>query len=255
MATTRFFFIDPEQMKHSEPAIAGSDVRHIRKVLRLQSGDRIGLFDGRGGEFEAKIRGLFSDRVTVEILETKPVYETEGAEIGVAQAFLKDRKMDGLIRQLTELGISEWIPFVSERSVSRPEENRLEHRIERWQKITREAVKQCRRSTIPRIHGAMDWDGLFDEARKWDLKYLFWEQAETPFTEPNGAEGDGPGFKRVLLVLGPEGGFSETEAIRAGEKGFKLVSLGPRILRAESATVAAGTLAQYLYGDLRRGNR
>lgn len=249
----RLFFIEPGQLEHERPAIVGSDVRHIRKVLRLQPGDRIGLFDGRGGEFEARISSVSSDRVTVKILETRPVRKALGAEIGIAQAFLKDKKMDGLIRQLTELGMSEWIPFISERSVARPEANRLAHRVERWQKIARESVKQCRRSTIPRVHGAMDWNGLFDEALKWDLKYLFWEQAEKPLSLPNAAVSDGTGFRRVLLVLGPEGGFSEAEAIRAEEKGFLPVSLGPRMLRAETATVAATTLAQYLYGDLRSG--
>lgn len=250
----RYFLVDPEAIETGTPSITGSDVRHIRKVLRLGPGDRIGLLDGRGKAYEAQIKGVYVDRVAVEIIAVRSAAQDQGVEIGVAQALLKDKKMDGLIRQLTELGITDWFPFVSERSIPRPASDRSQHRVNRWQKIVRESVKQCRRPTVPRVHEPTTWEELLAATRAWDLKLLFWEAAEaSPPAPPIGRASHA--VRRLLLVLGPEGGFSKAEVEQAKADGFATATLGPRILRAETAAVAACTLAQFLYGDLRNPSR
>ncbi len=246
----RFFFIDAEELQSPKPAIYGGDVQHIRNVLRLGPGDRIGLLDGDGMAYDARIRSLSPRKVTVTILGVSRHPVPPEGTIGIAQALLKDKKMDGLVRQLTELGITDWLPFISERSVSRPDAARWHRRIERWRSIAREAVKQCRRPTVPRIHDPMDWDALLSASNDWDRIFLFWEEARQPFERPDIVAGNRDAPHRVLLVLGPEGGFSEAEAGRAQDCGFVPVSLGPRIMRAETATIAACTLAQYFFGDL-----
>ncbi|MFZ7126286.1 MAG: RsmE family RNA methyltransferase [Desulfobacterales bacterium] len=247
----RHFLIDPDQLDRARPSIIGPDVRHIRKVLRMKPGDPIRLSDGRGRIFDGRISGLSPQKVWVEILrEEKPAESPAGPFIGVAQALLKDKKMDGLVRQLTELGVVSWIPFVSDRSVPRPDEGRMEHRIERWRKIAREAVKQCRRPAPPLIREVLDWEGLFTEAANWDVRILFWERSSTLLDSRSDPAGQKAPRLRILLILGPEGGFSDAEADRANRRGWMSASLGPRILRAETAAVSACALAQYLFGDM-----
>ncbi|MGD8252394.1 MAG: RsmE family RNA methyltransferase [Desulfobacterales bacterium] len=249
----RLFFIDAEELQRREPAIYGGDVQHIRNVLRLGPGDRIGLLDGDGMAYDARIRSLSPQKVTVTILNAFRHPNPPEGSIGIAQALLKDKKMDGLIRQLTELGITDWLPFISERSVSRPDAYRWQRRIERWRSISREAVKQCRRPTVPRIYDPMDWDALLAASGDWDHKFLFWERARHPFDRLNIVADNRNHRHRVLLVMGPEGGFSEKEAVRAEDWGFVPLSLGPRILRAETATISACTLAQYFLGGFQTG--
>jgi 16S rRNA (uracil1498-N3)-methyltransferase len=167
----------------------------------------------------------------------------------VAQALLKDQKMDFLLRQLTELGITRWLPFISERSVPQPDERRQASRAARWARIAREAVKQCRRGRIPELSPVGRFDDVLREAAHFDTRILFWEGACHAL--PMLADSDPGGPRRILVIVGPEGGFSDEEAVSAEQAGVRLATLGPRILRAETATIAACTLAQHLYGDLR----
>lgn len=247
----RRFKIDARVISQNSAVIKGSDANHIVNVLRLKAGGRVVLFDGAGWEYAAVIAEVLHGEVRLSIEESRRCQVESPLQVTVAQGFLKDKKMDTLIRQLTELGISRWIPYFGARSVPRPDTKRLANRIARWQKIADEALKQCRRAQSPRIETAADFKAMLPLADASALKLIFWEAEEAAFPEKDrvaGAE-----HRRAFIVLGPEGGLTAEEIDQARKAGFQVVSLGPRILRAETATIAAGTLVQYLFGDLGQG--
>ncbi|MBL0714414.1 MAG: 16S rRNA (uracil(1498)-N(3))-methyltransferase [Desulfosarcina sp.] len=244
----RSFFVESDEIGKSLAAISGVEARHIRKVLRLKPGTPVRVTDGQGQVGEARIHSIERHHVLVEILQRFTSAPTTPREMVVAQAFLKDRKMDGLIRALTELGLTIWMPFVSTRSVAQPDQRRLSARRERWARIAREALKQCGRRRLPKIHIVGGLSNIVSAAEDFDHKIMFWEEAgELPVKPQSGSRASEGG--NVMLVVGPEGGFTPEEAETARQAGFQLASLGPRILRAETATLAAVTLAQYLFGD------
>jgi len=245
----RYFFADKTVTPGAKMTLKGSDVRHIKKVLRLQPGDGIGLFDGLGAAYTARIQNFVPDGIVVEVLSSAPAMTDSPVEIIIAQAFLKDKKMDGLARQLTELGAAKWIPFFAERSVPAPDRRRLAGRLERWQKISREAIKQCKRGRLMVIEPVGTLQDVLLQARRCDVKILFWENQPQSLnrlaTVPQGAAPEG-----IFAILGPEGGFSPAEVEAAVAEGFLTAGLGPRILRAETAAIAAAALLQFLFGDL-----
>ncbi len=245
----RHFFIDPSPALNSLVTIRKSDAHHIKNVLRLKPGDRIKLFDGAGFEYEAVIRIMSAAKVDVEILSRDRAPLRSGAQIMVAQAFLKEKKMDDLVRKLCELGVAKWIPFFSQRSIPRPDASRLAGRRRRWQRIAAEALKQCRRVDLPEIAEALSFEAVLDFSKVCDLNIVFWENESSPLNSGMGSNGKHP-IRKILLMLGPEGGFTQHEIQMAENNGFVLAGLGPRILRAETATLAAVTLAQYIYGDM-----
>ena len=243
----RRFFV-PEDMVHADcPEIIGSEAGHICRVLRLSVGDEVELFDGTGSGYRAQIASATPDRVRFTIVESYPLTTESPTRITLAQGFLKESKMDDLIRPLTELGVHCWRPFYAARSVSRPKAKGLEKRLDRWRKKALEAVKQCRRGRLPRIEPA---DSLMDALKGsdgFDLKILFWEGEPLVVKLP---EQTPPSPRSLLAVVGPEGGFSADEVQMAREHGFLICGMGPRILRAETAALAACTILQYRFGDM-----
>jgi 16S rRNA (uracil1498-N3)-methyltransferase len=250
----RSFFVDPDEFLKAEATISGADARHIRKVLRLKPGARVRITDGQGQLADARIKAVECDRIRIEILTVFNGRSTGLQEMVVAQAMLKDRKMDGVIRALTELGMTTWMPFVSTRSVVQPNQRRFLARQARWARIAREAVKQCGRRRQPRIQITAGLADILLAAHGFDHKIMFWEEAAAlprkPHEDKVPEDQDG-----VMLIIGPEGGFTAEEAEAARNAGFQLCSLGPRILRAETAALAAVTVAQYLFGDWQRPTR
>lgn len=245
----RYFFIEQSELTCQSPAVRGSDAGHIKNVLRLKPGDIIRLFDGTGIDYEAKIVNLSPGSIEVSVIRSFPSTAESPIQITVAQALLKDRKMDALIRQLTELGITSWIPFTAKRSVPRPDQKRLFKRAERWKKIAKEALKQCKRGRITEISRTISFEDALNLGKVSDLKIVFWEKESKPIDKTFlSTHATHP--KNIFIMLGPEGGFTSKEIEMARERGFTTAALGPRILRAETATIAACTLMQYLFGDI-----
>ncbi len=245
----RYFFIKQSDLAGSKAIVKGSDAHHIKNVLRLKPGDKIGLFDGTGLNYETKIVTLLPKSVEVSVIRSFPSATESIVDITVAQALLKDRKMDLLVRQLTELGITRWIPFIAKRSVPRPDKKRLFIRTERWKKIAKEAVKQCKRSCPLIIGATVSFEEVLNLGKDSDLKIVFWEEESIPVSNEFLVSNVKPAEK-IFILLGPEGGFTLKEVENAKANGFITAALGPRILRAETATVAACTLLQYLFGDM-----
>ncbi len=245
----RHFYIEPAALKKPVIAIEGSEARHIKNVLRLKPGDGIRLFDGQGFEYEADIQRLPANRVEIRITREFPATSESPVQIAVAQALLKEKKMDRLLRHLCELGITQWVPFISERSVPRPDAGRSAAREGRWKKIVKESCKQCQRARLPKIEKMMSFEKVLQYGKSCDLKIVFFEHKSAPLhslISPSLR----PVPQKTLLILGPEGGFSDREIERAEADGYVVAGLGPRILRAETAAIAACTLIQYLFGDM-----
>jgi len=245
----RYFFINPTNLTDSKAVVKGSDAHHIKNVLRLKPGDKIGLFDGTGLNYETRIVTLLPKSVEVSVIRRFSSTAESSVQITVAQALLKDRKMDLLVRQLTELGITRWIPFIAKRSVPRPDKKRLFTRTERWNKIAQEALKQCKRCRSPEIDATVSFEEVLNLGKDNDLKIVFWEEELKPVNKELPVS-NLKTLEKIFILLGPEGGFTLKEVESAKKSGFITASLGPRILRAETATIAACTLAQYLFGDM-----
>ncbi|MCJ8502586.1 16S rRNA (uracil(1498)-N(3))-methyltransferase [Desulfatitalea alkaliphila] len=241
------FYIPPDQATRSEPVIEGTDARHIQTVLRLKPGDPIVVFDGQGTEYAARIVALDRRQVRIALSEQRTVDTESPLKIALAQSYLKDKKMDLLVRQVVELGVNHFIPFMARRSVPQPDAERTANRRRRWQKIALEAVKQCRRQRPMEVAPVHTFEETLALARPYALKLFFWEvQGDHLFSDPQRR----PRPDSVFIMIGPEGGFEAGEYEAARAHGFEAVQMGPRILRVETAAIAACTLVQYLFGDM-----
>ena len=245
----RYFFIEPAALLKPTVVIEGSEVRHMRSVLRLRPGDAIRLFDGEGFEYEAMIRRFVADRVELKIIQKFPGTKESPVQIAVAQALLKEKKMDRLLRHLCELGLTHWIPFTSERSIPKPGATRMPARVERWKKIIKESAKQCRRARLPEINRTLALEEVLDYGQAWDLMVVFYENEPASLNSIM-SQAAPPPPRKILMIMGPEGGFSDQELTKVRTAGCLVAGLGPRILRAETATIAAITLVQSLFGDM-----
>ena len=243
----RFFWQDKAGIGETG-TIAGTDARHIRTVLRMKPGDALVVLDGTGNDFEAEITSISPDEVRVSPVKRIQHNTDSPVKITLAQAMLKGKKMDMLARQITELGITRWVPFFSGRSIPVPPKNKLPARLERWRSIVMESLKQCQRSRLTEVDDIVSFDQVLELGSMDDVKLIFWEEETRTLHEvldpvPANCE-------KIFTVLGPEGGFSEAEIEKAASLGFQSVSLGPRVLKAETATISVCTLMQYLFGDM-----
>ena len=230
----------------SKATLHGQDAKHLSKVLRLKKGDRIEITNGEGKDFTAIITFISPANIGLDIIDEYDSLTESPIDITLCSGMLKDKKMDLVIKHLTQLGIREWIPFFCERSVPTPDIKRMENRKNRWKTIAKESLKQCRRSRLPQISNPLSFEKLLVHSASYDLKIAFWEKATQRLNTLKRASSN----KKVLVLIGPEGGFSKTEMIMAKGKGFLSYSLGPRILRAETASISSCTLVQHLLGDM-----
>ncbi len=244
----RRFFLDTEKILSERPTLTGPDVKHIQKVLRLKSGDEIFLFDGKGSEYRARITAGTPKAITLSVLERIPSISEPSVQITIAQALLKARKMDHIVRQMTELGIYALIPLMAERSVPRPHPKQWTEKEQRWKSIARESLKQCGRSQIPHLGPLSSLKEIVGKSQAYDLSIIFHQ--DNPGLKPQSCPGDARDVRNVLALIGPEGGFTHEEVRLATEYGFVRASLGPRILKADTAAVAACAVLQYAFGDL-----
>jgi 16S rRNA (uracil1498-N3)-methyltransferase len=244
----RRFFIKQSDIFGPTVVIGGSQARHMQAVLRMKAGDRIILIDETGMQYEARIDCFRSKLAEISLLQGPTPTEPSLGEIIIAQAFLKSRKMDQLVRQLSELGASTFIPFFCRRSVPTPNGRRMRARTGRWQRIAGEALKQCRRTLPLIINPAVSFEDALALCAECDLKLVFWEESARPLAEIHMLEADGK-VENIVIMIGPEGGFTATEIQLAESSGFISASLGPRILRSETAALSACTLVQFLFGD------
>jgi len=243
--SSRRFFIRPEEIEHGFVRLTGDEAHHLRSVLRLAAGEEITLFDGTGNRFLARIDTISKTLVSATVISQgrSPLPKVR-VELG--QALLKGQKMELILQKITELGIDAIRPFFAEHGLQKIQ---TDSKIERWERIVLEACKQCDRAMPPRIHLPRKISELHNEIPPYDLKLFFWEQ-ESRQTLDEVLAGQEGKISSALFLVGPEGGFSAAEAAEAQAKGFLPVSLGSRILRAETATIAASAILQFMLGNL-----
>lgn len=244
----RRVYLDAQRIDAQDTVVEGADANHLRRVLRLAPGDSVVVFDGAGREFDARIDRFEDGRVWLRLAGRRTVSSESPLAITLVQGYLKEGKMDDLVRQATELGVTRFVPFFASRSIPRPSTDKLAARMARWERIARESLKQCRRSRVPHMAPALGVDGVADLAAHADLKMVFWEEGGMAPADIADSLSHPP--TEAVIVLGPEGGLARSEVDRFRHAGFFPASLGPRILRAETAAVAACTLVQYLFGDM-----
>jgi 16S rRNA (uracil1498-N3)-methyltransferase len=241
------FFLPQKNIAGRRATIAGPELDHLRKVLRLRAGDPIVFFDDAGWEYEAVIRSLSARSAEVEILRSFQAQTESPLQLTLAVGLTKGEKMDFVVEKATELGVGAIVPFVSAFTVPKLDQRKVEQRRERWQKIALAAAKQCGRTRLPEIFPLSGYKDLVLRTTS-SLNLLFWEkEAQQTLRQVHETA---PDARSILLVIGPEGSLSEQEAGWAQEHGFKAVRLGQRVLRAETAAVAATSLVQFLWGDL-----
>jgi 16S rRNA (uracil1498-N3)-methyltransferase len=241
------FYVPQPWIENGMLKVEGDEVKHIRKVLRLKTGDGIVVFDGLGKELEGTIveEGLSS--VVIRIQNIFSSERDSPLEVTLAQSLLKGEKMDYLIQKATELGVKEIIPFLSSRSVPFLEKSRRPKRHHRWEKIAVEASKQCGRGVVPKIESLQDYSDMLQMASTEDLCLIPWEREGIKLKEVLERSKE---KRKIFFIIGPEGGFNQSEVDEAKKAGFTPVTLGKRILRAETASLCLLSILQYERGDI-----
>jgi 16S rRNA (uracil1498-N3)-methyltransferase len=242
------FFVSPEDIHGETIALKSKDIKHIRSVLRLGKGDRIVVSDSLGWDFLVELSDVASRRVVGQILKKKFVSKAL-PQVAIFQALPKGPKMDLIIQKATELGVSEIEPVVMERSVTKVDRSKAEKRIQRWRLIGEEAAKQCGRSYLPVISDILTWQEALKKLAGYDLVIVPWEGEQKVSLKDILS---GSTAKKIAVMIGPEGGFSRGEINNLLSLGAKVVTLGPQILRAETAAIATLSVVLYHFGRLGR---
>jgi len=231
--------------------IAGEKARYLINVLRSRVGDEITVFDGKGFSYRAEIIAIKNKELFARVNRIIPYDAESKLNMILIQGVLKGEKMDLVIQKTTELGINEIVPVTTERS-----QLRETRKGQRWRKIAEDASRQCGRSHVPRIHDLIPFQEVFAPSSHFIQRLsesrglLFWEGGGMNLSETRDALG---ACRSLMISIGPEGGFTKEEARLTQSNGFLPVSLGNRILRAETAAIAATALVQYVWGDLDKG--
>ena len=246
----RRFYIAPDKIDSDSPFIDGADARHVRTVLRSRPGDEVILFDGRGTNYRSRIVKMTSQAIYLAICDQFPAASESPLHIALGQALVRARKMDRIVRQFTELGGNRFIPLWAQRSTVKPEADRFGKRRDRWRKIAAESVKQCGRSHIPAIEPVHSFQDVVGAYGTYDLCVIFDTDSRYAADMSDRKKVD-----RILVMIGPEGGFTTEEVEMARREGFVVSPIGPRVLKSDTAVVAALALIQHLFGDLTPAKR
>ena len=243
------FFVPRKNLRETRGRIDGPEYMHLKKVLRLGPGDRITVFDESGWEHDAVLRQLAAEQGEIEILRSYEAGRESPLQITLGVALTKGEKMDLVVEKATELGAQKIAPFTSAFSVPKLDVAKIAVRTERWQKVALSATKQCGRTRVPEILPLCKFETLVKSDPAQTLKLFFWEDEQHQTLRQ--AHERNSQANSLLLAIGPEGGFAHQEAELAKSHGFEPIHIGRRILRAETAALAALSLVQFLWGDLR----
>ena len=223
------------------------DARHCAQVLRMQSGEEFYAVGEGGSRFLAELREVSRESCTALLGEALPDNEAE-LRVTVYQGLPKADKLELVVQKLTELGAARLVPVKMERCVVKLNDKDAQKKQERLQKIAREAAKQCKRGGCLEVAATQTWKQLRESMAAHDLLLVPWEDARGFGLKA--AREAYPEARNIGIVIGPEGGMSESEVRALEELGAKQITLGPRILRTETAAIAAATMAMLLWGDI-----
>ncbi len=245
------FFVDTEWLTADQVELTGATARQLAKVLRARTGDRIELLDGEGWSYVVELTSVTSARVEGNVAEKRAASGEPRVAVTLYQALLKHDKFEFVLQKGTELGVSGFVPVVCERSVTRAgEARRVENRLDRWRRIVTEAAEQSGRARLPKVGPPLEFRAACELAsgftiipweleRRSGLKTVLGEEKES-----------GRALASVAVFIGPEGGFTDEEVAYAHSHGARAVSLGERVLRAETAGIATVAAIMYELGEL-----
>lgn len=232
---------------HQHVDIVGDSAHHLIKVLRVVPGQKLIVFNGQGGEFEAAISAIQKKSLSIEVINFVDCNREPPILIELGIALIKPDRMDWLIQKATELGISSITPIITEYTDLKINAQRMEKKREHWQKVAQNACQQSMRTRLPTINthcNLTDWLSNCTHDARWML-----DPNGPPFSTEKFRQKATATMPSFCLFVGPEGGITEHEHRIAIENDFLAFSLGPRIMRAETAPLAAITLIQHYFGD------
>lgn len=239
------FYVKNEQIDGEKAVIIGGDVKHIRDVLRYNVSDTLDICDDDGVRYTTKITGFDKETVFLDVIEKSDFTTEPSINVTLFQGMPKADKLELIIQKTTELGVSTVVPVITERTVVKFDEKDINKKVERWNKIAQEAGKQSGRQKIPVVEKPIKLKNLIENISKYDILLLPYE-CEKEMTLKSALRNLKEKCKNVAIFIGPEGGFSEEEVdMLTNLDNVRKVTLGPRILRTETAGIA--TVAMVLY--------
>ncbi|ADU52262.1 protein of unknown function DUF558 [Thermaerobacter marianensis DSM 12885] len=245
-------FVDRELEPGARAPLPADDAHHLLRVLRRGPGDQVVAVSPGGCRWLGQLEPGTPPHVVAQ--ERLPSSEPP-LHVTLGQGLPKGPKMEEVVRHGTEVGVSRFVPVLAARSVSRPEADAAARRLQRWQRIAREAARQAQRSAVPQVDPPRPLEGLLAEEGPWDLILMPWEEEESRGLREEleavaAVWGRPAAGRRVLVLVGPEGGWDPAEVEAARRAGARVVTLGPRILRTETAGVLVAGLVLHVLGDL-----
>jgi 16S rRNA (uracil1498-N3)-methyltransferase len=252
----RRFYASPAELDGNRVRLSLDESHHLIRVLRLNRGDEVFVFDGYGREYRCKFDKVENQRAVLEIVEALSDEVESPLHLTLAQALAKGEKFDFVVQKATELGVNRIVPIASEHADLKLNREQAEKKVERWQRISLEALKQCGRRRLVEINMPLTLADFLNASRE----QASGRKSQSPVVYFN--ERGGLLIKEaldklvdkgtVMALIGPEGGWSDDEIEFMNERGCLALTLGRRVLRTETAAIVAATLLQHLLGDLSR---
>lgn len=238
------FFVEPSQIGEKKITIIGSDVNHIKNVLRMKCGEKIAISDGQEQEYYCIIEKLEDEQIIATIEEIAMDRKELPVRITLFQGIPKSDKLELIIQKAVELGVCEIVPVAMKRSVAKIDSKKVDKKVERFNAIALSAAKQAKRNVIPTVTMPMSWKEAVIYGKTMDACLVPYEDARG-MAHTKEVIRNLHGVKSIALYIGPEGGFDDDEITQAKEEGFQVITLGKRILRTETAGLAALSIFMY----------
>ncbi|SEN04048.1 16S rRNA (uracil(1498)-N(3))-methyltransferase [Lihuaxuella thermophila] len=240
------YFISPDQVNDERILITGDDVHHIKNVMRSRPGDQLVCCDGQGRDYLAEIEELTPAAIRCRVIQISPSKGEPKTQVTIAQSLPKGDKLEWILQKGTEIGAVRFLPFTSERTVVKIDSRKTDKKHERWERIVKEAAEQSHRGIIPEVARPVSWKELLEEIKSAKTAWIAYEKGGQPLAKSLAEAAS----EEILLIIGPEGGFTETEVAEAEAAGAVPVTLGMRILRTETASLAALSCILFQRNDL-----
>lgn len=251
----RFFIKAEDTVNNNNIILRGDSAHHISYSLRMKVGDTLTVCDFFNYEYECVIDRITGQEVALCINSKKPSSNEPSVKVSLFQAVPKSTKLELIIQKCVELGISEIVPVITSRCISRPEKDSFSKKAKRWNAISEEAAKQSGRGKVPEVYEPLSFEDAIERMKEFDISFMCYECADEK--SPNIRAFLSASFESILkedasiaFFVGPEGGISDDEAEYAASNGVKHVSLGKRILRTETAPIAVLSCVMYETGNL-----
>ncbi|WP_304341211.1 RsmE family RNA methyltransferase [Metaclostridioides mangenotii] len=243
------FFVNKDyiNLEDNTCIMTGDDVKHISKVLRARVGDQVEICDKEKSEYVCEIEDISKDEVCLNILEKLNVNREPDVKVRLYQGLPKGTKMEMILQKLTEVGVDEIILVQNKRSVVKFDNKKEDKKLERWERIIYEAAKQSKRGKIPKLRGVLSFKEALEDMKGNDMNICPYENEKTVSIKDSIK---GKDINAIGIFVGPEGGFDEGEIEKIQAIDSQVVSLGPRILRTETASVVATSIVLYELSDL-----